>query len=78
MQMRKDCPQGTNSGKNLKSRISFSSSQPLSRLQKPNEEVQLAYAGPLKDNLANQMCILVAINRFSKYPSAMLTRSTEG
>ena len=74
----KDCPQCTKFGKNLKANASFNSSKPLPLLSGPNEELQLDYAGPLLDSFGNSMYTLVAIDRYSKYPSAMITRSTGG
>ena len=44
----------------------------------PSEELQLDYTGPLPDHSFNQTSILVAIDRYSKYPSAMITRSAGG
>ena len=78
VQLCKDCPQCTKFGKNLKANASFNSSKPLPLLSGPNEELQLDYAGPLLDSFGNSMYILVAIDRYSKYPSAMITRSTGG
>ena len=78
VQLCKDCPQCTKFGKNLKANASFNSSKPLPLLSGPNEELQLNYAGPLLDSFGNIIYILVAINRYSKYPSAMITRSTGG
>ena len=78
VQLCKDCPQCTKFGKNLKANASFNSSKPLFLLSGPNEELQLDYAGPLLDSFGNSIYILVAIDRYSKYPSAMITRSTGG
>ena len=78
VQLCKDCPQCTKFGKNLKANASFSSTKPLPLLSGPNEELQLDYAGPLIDSDGNNIYILVAIDRYSKYPSAMITRSTGG
>ena len=78
VQLCKDCSQCTKFGKNLKANASFNSSKPLPLLSGPNEELQLDYAGPLLDSLGNSTYILVAIDRYSKYPSAMITRSTGG
>ena len=78
VQLCKDCPQCKKFGKNLKTNASFNSSEPLPLLSGPNEELQLDYAGPLLDSVGNSMYILVAIDRYSKYPSAMITRSTGG
>ena len=78
VQLCKDCSQFTKFGKNLKANASFNSSKPLPLLSGPNEELQLYYSGPLFDSFGNSMYILVAIDRYSKYPSAMITRSTGG
>ena len=78
VQLCKDCPQCTKFGKNLKANASFNSTKPLPLLSGPNEELQLDYAGPLLDSYGNSIYILVAIDRYSKYPSAMITRSTGG
>ena len=78
IQLCKDCPQCTKFGKNLKANVSFNSSKPLPLLSSPNEELQLDYAGPLLDSFGNSIYMLVAIDRYSKYPSAMITRSTGG
>ena len=45
-------------------------------LNAPNEELQLDYAVPLSDGAGNQVYILAAIDRFSKYQSVMLTKTT--
>ena len=76
VQLSKYCPQCTKFGKNLKANASFNSTKPLPLLSGPNEELQLDYAGPLLDSYGNSIYILVAIDRYSKYPSAMITRST--
>ena len=78
VQLCKDCPQCTKFGKILKANASFNSTKPLPLLSGPNEELQLDYAGPLLDSYCNSIYILVAIDRYSKYPSAMITRSTGG
>ena len=78
VQLCKDCPQCTKFGKNLNANASFNSTKPLPLLSGPNEQLQLNYAGPLLDSNGNRICFLVAIDRYSKYPSAMITRSTGG
>ena len=78
VQLCKDFPQCTKFGKNLKANASFNSSKPLPLLSGPNEELQLDYAGPLLDSFGNSIYILVAIDSYSKYPSAMITRSSGG
>ena len=76
IQICKDYPHCTNFGKNLNSNVSFNSSQPLPTLLGAKEKVQLDYAGPLQNYSGNQIYILVAIDRYSKDPSALLTCST--
>ena len=44
----------------------------------PNEELQLDYAGPLPDHADKEIYISVAIDRYSKYLSAMINRSIGG
>ena len=78
IQLCKDCPQCTKFGKILKANTSFNSTKPLPLFSGPNEELQLDYAGPLPDSAGNNIYILVAIDRYSKYPSAMIIRSTGG
>ena len=78
VQLCKNCPQCTKFGKNLKANAPFNSTKPLPLLSGPNEELQLDYAGPLLDSYGNSIYILVATDRYSKYPSAMITRSTGG
>ena len=75
IQLCKDCPQCTEFDNYLKSNASFNSSQPLTPLSGPNEELQLDYAGPLPDSVGNFIYILVAIDWYSKYPSVTITQS---
>ena len=72
IQLCKDSPLCTKFGKNLKNNTSFNSSKALPLLSGPNEELQLNYAGPLPDSAGNNIYILVAIDRYSKYMSAMI------
>ena len=60
----------------MKSINKFNSSKPLPLLNEPSREIQLDYAGLLSDGAGGQIYILVAIDRYSKYTSVMLTRKT--
>ena len=42
----------------------------------PNEEVQLDFAGPLPDELNRYAYILVAIDKWSKFPTAKVVSNT--
>ena len=77
IQLCKDCPQCNKFSNNLKANASPNSAKPLTLLSGPNEEFQLNYTEPLQDSAGNIIYILVAIDRYSKYPSAMITQSTE-
>ena len=72
----KNCRECTKFGKNLKPMSPFEMNKPLPLLNAHNEELQLDYAGPLSDGTGNQVYILIAIDRSSKYPSAILTKTT--
>ena len=42
----------------------------------PNEAVQLDYAGPLPDELNKEAYILVAVDKWSKFPTAKVVSNT--
>ena len=70
------CMECTKFSKNMKSSQTFNSSLLLPPLVAPNEELQLDFAGPLQDEKGKKVFILVAVDRFSKFPSALLTKNT--
>ena len=47
-------------------------------MTQPGQELQLDYAGPLEDHKGKQIYLLVAIDRYSKFPSVKVTKSTGG
>ena len=49
----------------------------LEILTEPNQEIQLDFAGPIKSETRGDVYILVAINRFSEWPTAQICKSTE-
>ena len=63
-------------GKNLKTSKTFNSAEPLPELSKVNEELQIDLAGPMFDSKGKKLFIIVAIDRFSKCPSAMIPRKS--
>ena len=63
-------------GKNLKTSKTFNSAEPLPELSEVNEELQIDLASPMFDSKGKKLFIIVAIDRFSKYPSAMITRKS--
>ena len=64
--------QCTDQGKNLKPIIPKSDLGKLPKLLEPNQEIQLDFAGPMPNESNNETYILVAIDRFSRYPSAVV------
>ena len=74
--MAQNCKQCTEQGKNLKPILSKKFSFQKEPVVKPNEEVQLDFAGPLPDELNRDAYILVAIDNWSKFPSAKVVSNT--
>ena len=73
-----ECRSCTRYGKNVKYLISKNTSKPLPLLTQPGQEVQLDYAGPIENQKGKKIYLLVAIDRFSKFPSVKVTKSTSG
>ena len=70
------CDACIQTGKNLKSLQPYKEWQPLPELSSPNEEIQIDFAGPLYPDQKTNTYILVAIDRYSKFPTAMITKTT--
>ena len=73
-----ECRSCTRYGKIVKYLISKNASKPLPLLTQPGQEVQLDYAGPIENQKGKKIYLLVAIDRFSKFPSVKVTKSTSG
>ena len=71
-----ECRSCTRYGTNVKYRIPKNTSKPLQLLTQPGQEVQLEYAGPIENQKGKKIYLLVAIDRFSKFPSVKVTKST--
>ena len=76
--MAEECRSCTRYGKNAKYLIPKNSAKPLPLLSQPGQELQLDYAGPLEDHKGKKIYLLVAIDRYSKFPSVKVTKSTGG
>ena len=74
--MAKNCKDCTEQGKNLKPIIRKNQSFQMDSVVEPNEEVQLDFAGPLPDELNKDAYILVAIDKWSKFPTAKVVSNT--
>ena len=73
-----ECRSCTRYGKNAKYIIQKNATKPLPLLTQPGQEVQLDYAGPLEDYKGKKIYLLAAIDRYSKFPSVKITKSTGG
>ena len=71
-----NCKQCTEKGKNLKPILGKNSSFQMEPVVEPNEEVHLDFAGPLPDKLNRNAYILVAIDKWSKFPTAKVVSNT--
>ena len=70
------CGECTLFGKNSKPASIFNKAQPLPVLFGPNQELQLDFAGPILDDKGAKIILLVAIDRFSKFPSVLISKTT--
>ena len=73
-----ECRSCTRYGKNAKYLNRKNSAKPLLLLTQTGQELQLDYACPLEDHKGKKIYLLVAIDRYSKFPSVKVTKSTEG
>ena len=70
------CREGTLFGKNLKPATTINTAQPFPSLSGPNREIQLDFAGSILDDKGSKIFLLVAIDQFSKFPSALISKTT--
>ena len=62
------CPSCRAAGKNIITQIPSPEKKNLENLTEPNQEIQLDFAGPIKSKTRGDVYILVAVDRFSKWP----------
>ena len=65
------------SGKNLVTQLPSTEKNKLEILSEPNQEIQLDFAGPIKSKTRGNVYILVAVDRFSKWPTAQICKNTD-
>ena len=70
------CRECTLFGKNFKPASTFNYAKPLHVLSGPNQELQLDFAGPILHEKVSKIFLLVAIDRFSKFPSVLISKTT--
>ena len=76
VQMSQNCKHCTEQAKNLKSIIGKKHSFQVEPVVEPKEEVQLDFAELLSDELNKEAYILVAIDKWSKFPTAKVVTNT--
>ena len=67
-----DCPECTAADKNLKTILSEKKLGNIPEPKEPNESVQLDFWSPINYLNESQKYVLVAVDRFSRWPSAMV------
>ena len=72
-----NCPSCRSSGKNLTTQLPSTEKNHLETLSEPNQEIQLDFAGPIKSKTRGDVYILVAVDRFSKWPTAKICKNTD-
>ena len=70
-----NCPECTLAGKNLKNMCSKDDIGKIPEPKEPNESVQLDFWGPINYLKESKKYVLVAVDRFSRWPSAMVCNS---
>ena len=70
------CLKCTLYGKNFKLAKTCHTAQTLHSLSRPNQELQLGFTGPILDDKSSKIFLLVAVDRFSKLPSVLITKIT--
>ena len=73
----KSCPSCRAAGKNVITQIPSTEKNNLETLTEPNQEIQLDFAGPIKSKTRGDVYILMAVDRFSKWPIAHICKSTD-
>ena len=73
----KPCSSCRAAGKSIITRIPSTEKNNLEISTEPNQEIQLDFAGPIKSKTRGDVYILVAIDRFSKWPTAHICNSTD-
>ena len=74
----KDCTACLATGKNLKYQIPKNKYGKLEKLSEPGQEIQIDFTGKLhNENLNGEPQILIAIDRFSKWPTAKICKTSE-
>ena len=69
------CPSCRAAGKNVITQIPSTETNNFEILTEPNQEIQLDFPGPIKSKTRGDVYILVAVDRFSKWPTAQICKT---
>ena len=72
-----NCPSCRASGKNLTTQLPLTEKNILEILSERNQEIQLDFARPVKSMTRGDVYILVAVDRFSKWPTAQICKNMD-
>ena len=74
----KDCTACLASGKTLKHQLQKKHYGKLAKVTQPGHEIQIDLTGKLPNkNFYNEVQIMMAVGRFSKYPTVNICKSSE-
>ena len=71
------CPSCRAAGKKIITQIPSTEKSKLDILTEPYQETQFDFAGPIKLRIRGDVCISLAIDRFSKWPTAQVCKNTD-
>ena len=72
-----NCPSRRAPRKNLITQLPSTEKNKLEILSEPNQETQLDFAGPIKSKTRGDVYIFVAVDRFSKWPTAQICKKNQ-
>ena len=73
----KNCIACLSSGKNLKYQLPKNESGKLKTLTEPGQEIQIDFTGKLHNKKLNGENLLIAVDRFSKWPTVKICKTSE-
>ena len=73
----KNCIACLSSGMNLKYQLPKNESGKLTTLTEPGQEIQIDFTGKLHNKKLNGENLLIAVDRFSKWPTVKICKTSE-
>ena len=72
-----NCPSCRAAGKNLRTQLPATEINRLEILTELNQEIQSEFAGPIESKTRGDVYIIVAVDRFIKWPTAQTCKNTD-